>query len=197
MLQQQKDVRHQRITGQIQLIEQELAQLTMLEVEQKHQKVSLQKDILEEKRCSLTQLLMQLLEQRELRTMGLKKRMIEMEEQREMGQMVYWLVQYQRLMDRKPQSLIDQEYNLEVTIVQILEKAGASDYISLFARHRITIETLQQMSEEDLQQMGVRETGLRKAIISARGEYVKTASEEEEAAAKLKLSTADTVLHGK
>ena len=31
-----------------------------------------------------------------------------MEEQRQDGQTDYWLVQYQRLMDQKPQRLIDQ-----------------------------------------------------------------------------------------
>lgn len=33
---------------------------------------------------------------------------MEMEEQRLQDQTDYWLVQYQRLMDRKPQALIDQ-----------------------------------------------------------------------------------------
>lgn len=32
----------------------------------------------------------------------------EMEQQKEDGQTDYWLVQYQRLMDRKPQALMDQ-----------------------------------------------------------------------------------------
>lgn len=31
-----------------------------------------------------------------------------MEQQKEDGQTDYWLVQYQRLMDRKPQALMDQ-----------------------------------------------------------------------------------------
>jgi E3 ubiquitin-protein ligase LRSAM1 len=42
-LQIQKDARHQRIAGQIELIEQELAQLTALEVEHRQLSDDLQK----------------------------------------------------------------------------------------------------------------------------------------------------------
>jgi len=43
-----------------------------------------------------------------------------------------------------------QESNMEYDIVTILTNAGASDYIPNFARHRVSIETLIQMSDEDL-----------------------------------------------
>ena len=38
-------------------------------------------------------------------------------------------------------------------MIEILERANASDYIPTFARHRITIETMCQMDEEDLKQV--------------------------------------------
>ena len=41
-LQMQRDSKHQRIRGQIELIEQELAQLTQLEVEQRELKLNIQ-----------------------------------------------------------------------------------------------------------------------------------------------------------
>ena len=37
--------------------------------------------------------------------------------------------------------------------MKILEKSDARDYMPLFARHRISIETLLQMSEDDLKQV--------------------------------------------
>ena len=46
-----------------------------------------------------------------------------------------------------------QEKNLEIAVVQIIEDAGVDDYIPTFARHRITIETLQQMSDDDFKQV--------------------------------------------
>ena len=46
-----------------------------------------------------------------------------------------------------------QEKQLEFSVVGILEEAQATDYTSLFARHRITIETLLQLSEDDIKQV--------------------------------------------
>jgi E3 ubiquitin-protein ligase LRSAM1 len=48
-----------------------------------------------------------------------------------------------------------QEKNLEFSVVDILEKASASDYVPTFARHRITIETLLAMNEDDLKQVSI------------------------------------------
>jgi len=39
---------------------------------------------------------------------------------------------------------------MEYDIVTILTNAGAADYIPNFARHHISIETLIQMSDDDL-----------------------------------------------
>jgi len=39
---------------------------------------------------------------------------------------------------------------MEYDIIMILNNAGASDYIPNFARHHISIETLIQMSDDDL-----------------------------------------------
>ena len=47
-------------------------------------------------------------------------------------------------------SVMFQENNMEVCVVKILNLAGAADYLPQFSRHRITIETLLQMSDDDL-----------------------------------------------
>ena len=77
-----------------------------------------------------------------------------MEQQRLDHQTDYWLVQYQRLMDMKPQALIDQETRLELAVVRIVQDADAHDYLPTFARHRISIETILQMTDADFRQMG-------------------------------------------
>ena len=46
-----------------------------------------------------------------------------------------------------------QEKQLEYSVIEILERANAADYVPTFARHRITIETMYQMDEEDLKQV--------------------------------------------
>lgn len=178
----QKDSRHSRVTNQINLIEKELAQLTVVEMERKELKVEMEMNLVAEKRIALTEMLVQLIAERDKREDQLKKRLVEMEEQRLQDQTDYWLVQYQRLMDRKPQALVDQEYLLEIPVLKILEQAEARDYVPLFARHRITLEVLCNMTEADLRQMGVHEIGLCKAIKLRLDKYMskKVVVEEEE-----------------
>ncbi|XP_033732703.1 E3 ubiquitin-protein ligase LRSAM1-like [Pecten maximus] len=164
-LQLQKDTKHQRISRQIALIQEELIGLTAVEIEKRALRMEEEINIVADKRIALIELLSQLMQEQEKRQVLLKERLKEMEQQKLDGQTDYWLVQYQRLMDKKPQALIDQERQLEIAVVTILEDSSADDYIPLFARHRITIETLLQLSEDDLKQMGVHEMGLRKSIL--------------------------------
>ncbi|XP_064648999.1 E3 ubiquitin-protein ligase LRSAM1-like [Lineus longissimus] len=171
-LQMQKDAKHQRITHQIEIIQEELSQLTVVEIERREVKLDTEKNILAEKRKALTDLMLALMDQRMDREKELRKRMGEMEQQRLDDQHDYWLIQYQRLMDKKPQSLMDLETNLEIEVVKILERSGAHDYLQNFARHRITIETLCQMTEEDLRHVGVQEVGTRKSILRHVDEFI-------------------------
>lgn len=164
-LQFQKDARNQRITEQIAMVEEELYNLTVIELEKRHMKAKIEANLLEEKRHSLIKLLEQLMAEQEKRRMELKKRLIEMERQRDEEQTDYWLVQYQRLLDNKTQAVIDRERQLATDIVNILEDSKAGDYIPVFTRHRMTPETLLEITDEELKQIGVHELGTRKAIL--------------------------------
>uniref|UniRef100_K1QGE1 E3 ubiquitin-protein ligase LRSAM1 n=1 Tax=Magallana gigas TaxID=29159 RepID=K1QGE1_MAGGI len=154
-LQLQKDAKTQRITQQINMIEEELTGLTLVELQRKEERTDDEINCLAEKRVELLGLLSQLMSEQESRREELRKRLAEMEQQKEDGQTDYWLVQYQRLMDRKPQALMDQEHRLEIAVVTVLDDSGAQDYLPVFARHRITIETLLQMTDDDLKQEDV------------------------------------------
>ena len=44
-----------------------------------------------------------------------------------------------------------QEHQLEYAVLNILQDVGADDYIPIFARHRITIESMVQLTDEELQ----------------------------------------------
>ncbi|KAK6196049.1 hypothetical protein SNE40_001348 [Patella caerulea] len=171
VLQLQKDAKHQRITSEIELIEQELAELSRIERERRDLRAETEMNLLCEKRIALCSMLSQLMSEQEKRQKELSKRLLEMEEQRLDGQTDYWMVQYQRLMDSKPQQLIDQERNLEIAVVKILQKSAAEDYIPVFARHRMTIETMLQLSEDDMKQMGIYELGVRRSILNNIEDY--------------------------
>ncbi|KAI0213679.1 hypothetical protein LSAT2_001275 [Lamellibrachia satsuma] len=181
----QKDTKHSRLSCQITLVEQELSQLTRVEQEQSQLRKEIQMTILENNRKKLASMLMQLLKEREKREAELKQRLIEMEQAKLDSQTDYWLVQYQRLMDSKPQALIDMTKQLEYSVIDILEKAGAADHIPRFARNKISIETLITLTDSDMKQMGVHEMGLRRAILAEVDKY-KEKQEEIRLATKLR-----------
>ena len=55
-----------------------------------------------------------------------------------------------------------QEKRLEIAVVEVLEGAGAGDYLPTFSRHRITIETLCQLTDDDLKQVtGIKSYGFK------------------------------------
>ncbi|XP_078687467.1 E3 ubiquitin-protein ligase LRSAM1-like [Branchiostoma floridae x Branchiostoma belcheri] len=167
-LQLEKDTKHSRITGQIALIEQELVQLTVVEMEKRALRMDMEQEVLCQKRTALTALLVQLLEEKQNREQELKKRLLEMEKHRQEEQEDYWLILYQRLLDRKPQQLVNKEAQVDVDVLKLLSSVGADDYVPVFARHHIfTMEQLAQMSNADLQQIGMHEFGLRQEIVSA------------------------------
>ncbi|XP_022107745.1 E3 ubiquitin-protein ligase LRSAM1-like [Acanthaster planci] len=183
MLLLSKDAKHKRLTEEIYMLQQQLAEVTMAELEKRSVKAESANITLEQKREELAALLKQLMIEREDREEELKKRLLEMEQRREDDVQDYWLIQFQRLMDRKPQALIDQENHLELSVLEILERAGADDYIPKFARHRVTIETMLQLTDSNLKEMGVHELGLRHAILSHISEFIK---EREMASVKAK-----------
>ncbi|XP_071948893.1 uncharacterized protein [Antedon mediterranea] len=166
-----RDARHKRLTGEIGLIEQQLADLTMFEMQKAAARADTEQAVLEQKRLDLTCLLKQLMLERENREFELKKRLEEMEKRREDDEQDYWLIQFQRLLDRKPQSLINLESNLEYAVENILNISAATIYIPMFARNHVSIESLLQMDDESLKTIGVREPHLRKAILLAIDDY--------------------------
>ncbi|XP_066295632.1 E3 ubiquitin-protein ligase LRSAM1-like isoform X2 [Branchiostoma lanceolatum] len=167
-LQLEKDIKHSRVTGQIALIEQELVQLTVVEMEKKALRMDVEQEVLCQKRTALTALLVQLLEEKQNREQELKKRLVEMESRRQAEQEDYWLILYQRLLDRKPQQLVNKEAQVDVDVLKLLNRVGAEDYIPVFACHHIfTMEQLCQMSNRDLQQIGMHQFGLRQEIVTA------------------------------
>lgn len=176
-----KDSQHERLRKEIAVVEAELMCLTTLEVEKKAAKVESEKAALAEQRANLAAMLLQLLDEKVKREEELKKRLVEMEEKREEDIKQYWLIQYQRLMDRKPESLMDDEYRqLEAIVAALLKEAGADDLVQIFAKNRITIETMMTLGDEELEGLGVEDQGKRKAVLK----QIQVYREEQERAAE-------------
>ncbi|XP_072344282.1 E3 ubiquitin-protein ligase LRSAM1 isoform X4 [Scyliorhinus torazame] len=89
----------------------------------------------------------------------------ELEMKHETNQENYWLIQYQRLMDQKPLSLRAREEGVEKALVDLLAELSADQYLPIFAHYRVTLKMLRYMTVEDLQQIGVKESRLQRAIL--------------------------------
>ncbi|XP_042734574.1 E3 ubiquitin-protein ligase LRSAM1 isoform X4 [Lagopus leucura] len=58
-----------------------------------------------------------------------------------------------------------QEEGLEKQLVNLLIELSAEQYVPVFAHHRISLEVLSTMTANDLEKMGIAETGLQRAIL--------------------------------
>uniref|UniRef100_A0A8C5BP14 RING-type domain-containing protein n=1 Tax=Gadus morhua TaxID=8049 RepID=A0A8C5BP14_GADMO len=152
-LQLQKDSVHGYIRSQIKLIEGELMQLTNLEVKRRNLDTENLQVVLGDQRTALSDLLQQLLKQKDQREQELRQVLVEMELKSESNQQNYWMIQYQRLLDAKPLSLRMQEAGLEKELVNLLCKLSAQHHMPTLAHHRVTTKTLRHMSASDLRKV--------------------------------------------
>ncbi|KAM9338609.1 E3 ubiquitin-protein ligase LRSAM1 [Symphorus nematophorus] len=164
-LQLQKDAVHGYIRNQIKLIEGELKQLTKLEIKRRSLDAENLQEVLVEQRTALSDLLQQLLKQRDQREQELRHVLAEMELKSESSQQNYWMIQYQRLLDAKPLSLRMQEAGVEKELVNLLCKLSAQPYLPILAHHRVTTEALRHMTSSDLKKLGINEIGIQKALL--------------------------------
>ncbi|GLD51859.1 E3 ubiquitin-protein ligase LRSAM1 isoform X1, partial [Lates japonicus] len=165
-LQLQKDAVHGYIRNQIKLIEGELMQLTKLEIKKRNLDSENLQEVLVEQRTALSDLLQQLLKQRDQREQELRQILAEMELKSESNQQNYWMIQYQRLLDAKPVSLRMQEADIDKELVNLLCKLSGQHYLPILAHHRVTIEALRHMNSSDLKKLGINELGIQKALLN-------------------------------
>ncbi|XP_060768891.1 E3 ubiquitin-protein ligase LRSAM1 isoform X2 [Neoarius graeffei] len=164
-LQLQRDSVHGYIRNQIRLIEAELMQLTKLEVKRRNLDAETLQEALAEQRTALSDMLQQLLKQKDQREMELKHVLMEIELKSDSTQQNYWMIQYQRLLDAKPLSLRMQEAGVDKDLVNLLCKLSAQHYLPIIAHHRITAEALRHMTTKDLGKLGITEVGVQKPLL--------------------------------
>ncbi|XP_023253676.1 E3 ubiquitin-protein ligase LRSAM1 [Seriola lalandi dorsalis] len=185
-LQLQKDAVHGYIRNQIKLIEGELMQLTKLEIKRRNLNAENLQEVLVDQRTALSDLLQQLLKQRDQREQELRQILAEIERKSESNQQNYWMIQYQRLLDAKPVSLRVQEADIEKELVSLLCKLSAQHYLPVLAHHRVTAEALRHMTFSDLKKLGINEVGIQRSLLAwAQGHQPQGACEavqQEEAA---------------
>lgn len=166
-LQTLRDSQHCTLTQQIKLIEWELTKITDAEIHKKDMKANCNMMMIAEQRTALAELLSTLLSQRKSREEHLKMRLKEMEDQRAEEIKDYWLIQYQKLMDKKPQEIIDLELAMDAALHQVLIDVGAEQYVTQFAMAQLTVEQVAFLSMEELYDLGIANRTLQKAILRA------------------------------
>ncbi|XP_055933582.1 E3 ubiquitin-protein ligase LRSAM1-like isoform X2 [Argiope bruennichi] len=178
-LQLQKDIQHQEIAHQIHLIEKELSNLTVAEIKKKDLKIDSEMNVLADHRIALASLLSDLMAAKEQRELELKERLQQMELKRAQEIEDFWLIQYQKLLDRKPKGVIGAELGLDKDVKSILLDIPAIEYLPLFASKRISLSTLLNFTTKDLKKMGILDDEICEAILDKAQEYFKNMQAEE------------------
>ena len=148
-----EDSRHAELCSQVEQIQSQLASLTMVEMTKKDLKVEFENDVMREKRETLTQMLMTLMDQKEARQAELSARLTELEKHKSEETDNYWLIQYQKLLDAKPKGLLEAEKAVDPELKELLVKAGAEDYMPVLAMKDINRKQISFMNDKQLSEV--------------------------------------------
>jgi len=167
LLQFQQDAKLNRIKKQVDMIEAELARLSALEMEKRKERNDQEINSLAEMRVQTAMVLSQLINQQEERETRLKQTIQQMDQRREDDTQDYWLIQFQRLLDNKPQMLVDAENRLDMFVVEILLNAHAKQFLPHFARHKIDEQKMMSLTKQRLIEIGVKDDNVQDEILAA------------------------------
>jgi len=153
-----------------------------VEMTKKDLKIEMENDVMAGKRETLSQMLVELMKQKDQRQKELTSRLEEMEQTRNQEQDNYWLIQYQKLLDTKPKGLLEAESKIDSTLKELLTTAGAEEYIPVFATRNLSFKQVSYMNDRELTELGLHNTYLRQKVLMCVKEY---AEMQERLSAKL------------
>lgn len=84
----------------------------------------------------------------------------------------FWLIQYQKLLDRKPQDICDLDEKLDLRIRDVLLLANASHYATLFASKNVDWENFIELEWKDFRSLGINSDSIVQMLLSAREQYL-------------------------
>ncbi|KAG7211490.1 hypothetical protein KM043_010762 [Ampulex compressa] len=167
---ERSDARSWSIVQQVNLVQSQLAALTNIELERKKLEINQQLNEIADKRVALSAILVSLLEQQKNRRDQLLKTINDIEQQRCIATTrrgsLFWLMQYQSLMEARPQGLLEM---LEPTLVRHVAIAGALHCLPFLA----TLPSmLPDISHDQLITIGIHSENDRTAIMLAVENYL-------------------------
>lgn len=167
---ERSDARSWSIIQQMNLVQSQLAALTNIELERKKLEINQQLNEIADRRVALTTILVDLLEQQKNRRDQLLETINTIEQQRCVSNLkrgsLFWLMQYQSLMEARPQGLLEM---LEPMLVRHVAIAGALHCLPFLA----TLPSLlPDISDEQLKNIGISCESDRAAIMLAVENYL-------------------------
>ncbi|XP_024871006.1 E3 ubiquitin-protein ligase LRSAM1-like isoform X2 [Temnothorax curvispinosus] len=167
---ERSDARSWSIIQQMNLVQSQLAALTNIELERRKLEINQQLNEIADRRVALTAILVDLLEQQTNRRDQLLETINTIEQQRCISNLrrgsLFWLMQYQSLMEARPQGLLEM---LEPMLVRHVAIAGALHCLPFLA----TLPTLlPDISDEQLKNIGISCESDRAAIMLAVENYL-------------------------
>ncbi|KOC67473.1 E3 ubiquitin-protein ligase LRSAM1 [Habropoda laboriosa] len=167
---ERSDARCWSIVQQVNLVQSQLAALTNIELERRKLEINQQLNEIAEKRVTLSTILMNLLEQQKHRRDQLLETINSIEQQRCINnsrrESQFWLMQYQSLMEARPQGLLEM---LEPMLVRHVAIAGALHCLPFLAS---LPSLLPDLSDEQLKTIGIHSESDRTAIRLAVENYL-------------------------
>ncbi|XP_017780178.1 PREDICTED: E3 ubiquitin-protein ligase LRSAM1-like isoform X1 [Nicrophorus vespilloides] len=163
---ERSDARSWSLVQQVKLIESQLASLTVIEMKRRKLELNHQLNDLAEKRINLSILLMDLLEQQGVRRSQLLETLQSLEDKKEQAE-DFWLIQYQQLLDRMPDSIAEFQRKLNPSLIEALNIAGCIHYLPLLAKWSTSEDKLVHVTEEELKNIGISSAADRQNILRA------------------------------
>lgn len=177
-LMERSDSRTWSLIQQVQFISSQLAKLTNIELDKRKLKMDSQLNDLSEKRIELTEVLLELLHQQSERRNDLVANLRKMKEI-EGNRDDFWMVQYQRLFDRMPESLDKLHRDMDPELLYRMLMAGMLHFLPFLSSWAYSIKALAHVNDDDLTQVGVRKSADRQALLNLITGYINDKSTQE------------------
>ncbi|XP_044748828.1 E3 ubiquitin-protein ligase LRSAM1-like isoform X2 [Coccinella septempunctata] len=164
---ERNDCRSWGLLQQVSLVESQLAALTQIELDRRKLNLDEQVKDFAEKRIELSILLMDLLEQQDLRRSELLATLKTLEDNWDRKSQDYWLKQYQALLNRIPEGLVECQKNIDPLLAEALLMNGVIHCLPHLAKIMQSDYKLEFVDEKALSEAGISSRQDRLNILDA------------------------------
>ncbi|XP_044731478.1 E3 ubiquitin-protein ligase LRSAM1-like isoform X2 [Chrysoperla carnea] len=167
---ERSDARSWALLQLVNFVSNQLANLTSIELDKRKLKIDEHMNDLAEKRSELCAQLMDLLDKKDKRQSYLLAELQDMDNRIDKDT-DFWLLQYQRLVDKQPQLIKNLQRNLEPQFVQEMVMNGVIHCLPFLAPWAHSKYALAKVTDGDLSRAGISKKAERKTILGLLANY--------------------------